>query len=142
MLLKIIKGIEMEKFIEKEKVIGCLTKDYANFSGRASRSEYWYFALFIFLVRLALLLVFGVAVVIIGKGAANMLSNLIGGIFSLAVLVPSIAVGARRLHDINKTAWWMLIALIPVLGVIALVIAGCIKGTEGDNRFGSDPLQV
>lgn len=120
----------------------CLTGNYANFSGRASRSEYWYFALFVVVVRLTIALFFGISAIIIGKGAANTLSNFFGGLFTLATLVPSIAVGARRLHDINKSAWLMLIGLVPALGAVVLIILACLKGTEGQNSFGEDPLQV
>jgi uncharacterized membrane protein YhaH (DUF805 family) len=126
----------------KKYTLKCLVDNYANFSGRASRSEYWYYVLFIVAVRIAIALFFGVAMIIIGKGAANTLSNFFEGIFTLATIVPSIAVGVRRLHDINKSGWLTLIGLIPILGAIVLIVLASMKGTEGPNNFGEDPLQA
>ena len=101
---------------------------YVIFSGRAPRSEYWYWALFSFIVQIV----------------ANMLDmamgmGLISGLLSLALLLPSIAVGIRRLHDIDRTGWWLLIAFTGI-GLILLIVWACIKGTDGPNRFGADPL--
>lgn len=104
--------------------------NYVTFSGRAPRSEYWYFCLFVFLVSIGIGIVEGV----IG-------TEVIGSLFSLAVLLPSIAVSVRRLHDIDKSGWWLLICLIPLIGMIILLIWACSKGTDGDNRYGSDPLR-
>jgi uncharacterized membrane protein YhaH (DUF805 family) len=126
----------MEKAIEKVK--GCLTKDYANFSGRASRSEYWYFALFVFIVVIALTIIDGFMGTLDVKSGHGLLSS----IFSLAILIPQLAVQVRRLHDVDKSGWWLLIYLIPIIGVIWMLVLYCIKGTEGENRFGPDPLQV
>ncbi len=67
---------------------------------------------------------------------------LLGFIFSIATIVPSLAVQVRRLHDIDKSGWWILISFIPIIGAIWLIVWFCLKGTEGDNRFGSDPLQA
>jgi uncharacterized membrane protein YhaH (DUF805 family) len=61
-------------------------------------------------------------------------------IFSLAVLLPGIAVSVRRLHDLDRTGWWVLLALVPVVGIIVLLIWFCSKGTDGSNQYGSDPL--
>ncbi len=83
----------------------CFTK-YADFSGRASRSEYWWFALFIIVVSLV----------------TSMFSNLVSGLFSLATLLPSIAAAARRLHDTNRSGWWQLIVLVPVVGLVVLLV--------------------
>jgi len=102
--------------------------NYATFSGRAPRSEYWYWALFSFLLQ--------IAANIIDVAATG---GVIGGLLSLALLLPSIAVGARRLHDIDRTGWWLLIAFTGI-GIILLIVWACIKGTDGANRFGPDPL--
>lgn len=102
--------------------------NYVTFSGRASRSEYWYWALFSFIVQIV----------------ANMLDmamgmGLVSGLLSLALLLPSIAVGVRRLHDIDRTGWWLLIAFTGI-GIILLIVWACIKGTDGPNQYGPDPL--
>jgi len=106
----------------------CLNK-YADFSGRARRSEYWWFALANFLGGIALSIVDGV----LGTG-------FLSPIWSLALLLPSLAVGARRLHDLDKSGWWLLLAFIPVIGVIILIVWFATQGTRGPNRFGPDPL--
>ncbi len=103
---------------------------YATFSGRAGRPEFWYFFLFTFLVQ--------IACGIIGIGS-EMLSNVLSGLFALAVLIPSLAVGARRLHDTDRSGWWQLIMIIPVIGIIVLIVFWCLRGTEGPNRFGAGP---
>ena len=104
----------------------CLNK-YATFSGRAPRSEYWYWVLAYVIVMTILTMVAPGP-----TGGPGVLSN----IFALLILLPSIAVGARRLHDIDKSGWWMLLAFIPIIGTIILLIWYCTKGTLGPNRFG------
>jgi uncharacterized membrane protein YhaH (DUF805 family) len=89
----------------QESVTVCFRK-YADFSGRATRSEYWWFFLFIIVVSLA----------------TSYVSSALSGLFSLATLLPSIAAAARRLHDTNRSGWWQLIALIPVVGIIVLIV--------------------
>ena len=101
---------------------------YVTFEGRAARSEFWYWTLFSALANL----VAGILNSVLGAG-------LIGVVVSLALLLPGIAVSARRLHDLDRTAWWLLIAFTGV-GVILLIIWDCMKGTTGSNRFGADPL--
>lgn len=107
--------------------------NYVKFSGRSSRSEYWYWVLFILIVQLVLGVIESAVLPITVRG-------LLVGIFGLIVLLPNIAVSVRRLHDIDKSGWWLLIGLIPLLGVIVLIVFFCQKGTDGDNRFGHDPL--
>lgn len=87
-----------------ESIKTCFSK-YATFEGRASRSEFWWFALFTFLASAVL----------------GIVSEPLSGLFSLAVLLPSLAVGARRLHDINKSGWLLLLWLIPIIGWIILI---------------------
>jgi uncharacterized membrane protein YhaH (DUF805 family) len=102
---------------------------YVTFSGRAARSEYWYWTLF----------------TVIANMVAGILDDLLRGLgligllVSLALLLPGIAVSARRLHDLDRTAWWLLIVFTGV-GVILLIVWDCIKGTTGPNHFGADPL--
>lgn len=113
----------------KEAVSTCFNK-YATFSGRAPRSEYWWFALFNVLVSLAL------NVVVQAGGGTSMALNLIAGVASLALFLPGLAVAVRRLHDIDKSGWWLLIGLIPLIGFIFVLIWFCTKGSVGENRFG------
>ena len=105
--------------------------NYVNFSSRAARSEYWYWVLFNVLAQ--------VVTEIIDNAVIGI--SLTTAIFSLAVLLPGIAVAARRLHDVDRTGWWLLLAFVPVIGLIVLLIWFCTKGTDGPNRFGPDPLR-
>ena len=108
--------------------LGCWKK-YAEFSGRARRKEFWMFVLFNFLASIAVGIVDG----ILGTNGA------LGGLYSLAVLIPSLAVAARRLHDTDRSGWWQLIALIPLIGVIILLVFVCSDSKPGENRFGANP---
>ena len=105
-------------------------KQYAVFTGRASRTEYWMFFLFNLIIAIAI----GVIEGILG------IPGIIGIIYSLAVLVPAIAVGVRRLHDTDKTGWWLLIGLIPLIGLIVLIVFLVQPSTQGDNQYGSVPV--
>lgn len=115
--------------------------NYATFSGRARRAEYWWFALFNVLASLALqildLVIFGDYRM--GHDAGAGLPNVLGGLFSLAILLPSIAVWVRRLHDVGRSGWWWLLALIPVIGWIILFYWSVRRGDVGGNSFGPDP---
>ena len=93
-------------------------KKYATFEGRASRSEYWWFFLFTFL----------------GSAAAGIIGQALSGLFSLAVLLPSLAVGARRLHDTDRSGWFLLLWFIPFIGWIVLVIFA-VQDSKEPNRF-------
>jgi uncharacterized membrane protein YhaH (DUF805 family) len=103
--------------------------NYVNFSGRACRSEYWYWVLFIILADI----VAGIIDYLLGM-------QIVSSLFGLVTLLPGIAVSIRRLHDLNRTGWWILLALIPLIGWIILLIWYISKGTDGPNRFGPDPL--
>lgn len=96
----------------------CFTK-YADFNGRAKRPEYWWFALFLFLL--------GAATSVVSEGLYI--------IVSLATLLPSLAVGARRLHDTNRSGWWQLLWIIPVIGWIVVIIFLAEEGESTDNQF-------
>jgi uncharacterized membrane protein YhaH (DUF805 family) len=110
-------------------------KKYATFSGRAQRSEYWYFILFYILISIAL----GMVDWMTGSINATAGYGLLTGLFGLAVFIPSIAVGVRRLHDTDRTGWWLLIAVIPLIGSIVLLVFFVQDSTAGDNRFGPNP---
>jgi uncharacterized membrane protein YhaH (DUF805 family) len=106
----------------------CLSK-YANFQGRAPRPEYWWFILFVALVNACFSA--------LAAGLASDGVRLVGGLVALAFSVPSMAVGVRRLHDVDRSGWWLLIGLVPLIGFVLLVWA-CSRGTRGDNRFGPE----
>jgi uncharacterized membrane protein YhaH (DUF805 family) len=108
----------------------CFQK-YATIAGRARRSEYWWFVLFIFAGNIVLGLVDQIVF-----GSAQVLS----GIFGLATLVPSVCVAGRRLHDTGRSAWWLLLIVIPLIGFLVLLWWFVQKGTDGSNEFGPDPL--
>ena len=110
-------------------------RKYAVFEGRAQRSEYWYFVLFYTLIAIALALVDSVT----GTFSPSAGLGLLGGIFTLAMLIPSIAVSFRRLHDTDRSAWWLLIGLIPFVGVIVLIIFFVFDSQPETNRFGPNP---
>ncbi len=113
-------------------------KRYADFNGRARRKEYWMFVLFntIFaFAAMALDNVLGIAMEGIGYGPLY-------GLYLLAVIIPSIAVGVRRLHDIGKSGWMMLISLIPLIGGIWLLVLFLTDGTPGENEYGANPKEI
>lgn len=135
-----------------DAVSTCLTAKYATFEGRAARSEYWYFSLFYLLVLLA----FGALGYVLGGGSNFRSGNLRAFlpflpliIVVLAMMIPTIAVTVRRLHDRDMSGWWYLgfvaLSFIPVVGKLinlATLVLYALKGTAGPNRFGRDPLGV
>lgn len=113
-------------------------KKYATFSGRAQRVEYWYFFLFYTLIIIALAIVD----LLFGTFDARQGIGLFSGIFVLATALPSVAVGVRRLHDIGRSGWWLLITFVPLIGVIWLLIYTARDGEPGDNEYGANPKAV
>jgi uncharacterized membrane protein YhaH (DUF805 family) len=111
----------------------CLSK-YVDFSGRARRSEYWYFALFTFLVNIVTTIVD----TILGTDFDDTSGGLVSSLVSLALLLPSLAVGVRRLHDTDRSGWWILIGLIPIIGWILLIVWFC-TDSKPDNQYGPNP---
>lgn len=115
----------------------CFSK-YVTFSGRASRSEFWWFMLFIIAGNFVLGFI---DLMLFGRSADGSAVSILGALFSLAVFLPSIAVGVRRLHDVDRSGWWYLLVLIPLIGGLILIVFFFIhRGTPGPNRFGEDPL--
>ncbi len=110
-------------------------KNYAVFGGRARRKEYWYFTLFNFLAFFALTIIDRV----IGSFNSEAGIGLLAGIYSLAILIPAIAVSVRRLHDTNRSGWWLLIELIPVIGAIVLLIFLVQDSQQSENQYGLNP---
>lgn len=114
----------------QEAVITCLSK-YADFEGRADRPEYWWWALFVLAGWVILYVLMGrILGEDSGAGAVS------GGLFCLAAFSPGLAVGARRLHDTDRSGWWMLLLLVPIAGWLALLYFCAQPGTLGPNRFG------
>ena len=113
-------------------------KKYAVFSGRSRRTEFWYFVLFNIIVTIVLSLIDTLL------GTFNILRGvgLLSGIYGLAVLIPTLAVIVRRLHDVDRSGWWILIGLIPLIGAIVLLVFELTPGTPGSNRYGPDPKQA
>lgn len=109
-------------------------KRYTVFDGRASRAEYWYFSLVHTLVSVFLSVVdFSLGYIHPPTGI-----GLLSGVYTLAVMPAIAGVTIRRLHDINRSAWWLLIAFIPLLGVILLLVMLTLKGSDGENPYGTD----
>jgi len=113
-------------------------KKYAVFSGRARRKEYWFFILFNIIISLALGAIDG----LMGSYNESAGVGLLGGIYSLAVLIPGIAVTVRRLHDTGRSGWWFLIVLVPVIGALVLLVFMVLDSKPGQNQYGANPKQV
>jgi uncharacterized membrane protein YhaH (DUF805 family) len=111
-----------------QAIAACLSK-YADFQGRAARPEYWWFALF---NALADILASILDKDVIGYPVLQV-------IVALALIIPAVAVGVRRLHDTDRSGWWLLVVFVPLIGGVALLVWFCFKGTAGDNRFGPAP---
>jgi len=109
-------------------------RKYADFSGRARRKEYWMFALINFLISI----VISIVGAIIGD-SNGLISVSLSGIYALFIFIPSLAVTVRRLHDTNKSGWWILISLIPFLGAIILLIFMIMDSDANDNAYGPNP---
>jgi uncharacterized membrane protein YhaH (DUF805 family) len=110
-------------------------RNYLNFSGRAVRSEFWYWALF----QAIVVGVLGGVDEQLNPGLGIGAFSVVAIIVSLALFLPSIAVSVRRLHDIDRTGWWILLAFT-MIGVIVLIYWACQRGSLGQNRFGPDPM--
>ncbi len=114
----------------KEAVMSALTRNYCNFSGRASRSEYWWYALFTFIVGCVISAIFY---------SHPTTLNIVSGIVNLALLLPSLGLCVRRLHDIGKSGWWIFIGLIPIVGAIILIVWFCTDSQRTPNEYGPVP---
>lgn len=113
-------------------------KQYADFSGRARRKEYWMFVLFNMIFAIVAMIldnVLGIAMEGIGYGPLY-------GLYALAMLIPGLAVAVRRLHDVGKSGWMILIALIPLIGAIWLLVLMVTDSNAGENQYGQNPKEV
>ena len=117
---------------------------YAKFDGRASRSEFWYFTLFYALISIALAFVdFLVVNPMLGATPDQAAQGgLLEILFALAMVIPSIALAVRRLHDISKSGWWYLIGLIPLVGALVLLYFFVLDSQPGSNQYGPNPKGV
>lgn len=104
-------------------------KNYVNFQGRARRKAYWMFVLF----NIIAIVIAGVIDNVIGTGGS------ITSLYNLAVLLPCLALAVRRLHDIGKSGWWLLLGLIPVIGFIVLLVFAVTDSQPGENQYGPNP---
>lgn len=103
-------------------------KNYVGFSGRARRAEYWQFTLFNIIALIAAFVI-----------DLAIHSPILYALYALAVLLPSLAVAVRRLHDTDRSGWWLLIGVIPLIGGIVLLVFMCLEGTQGSNKHGANP---
>ena len=110
-------------------------KKYAVFSGRAQRAEYWYFVLFNVIIGIA----FGVINAVIRNDSVALVLGLLYSLYGLAVLIPILAVAVRRLHDIGKSGWMLLITLIPLIGAIWFIVLMVTDSNPGENKYGPNP---
>ncbi len=109
-------------------------KKYTAFDGRSRRAEYWHFVLFNFIISL----IINFSSILIGKN----ISLAITVLFALLIIIPTLAVSVRRLHDTGKSGWWLLIGLIPIIGAICIIVLMCIDSNPGDNKYGPNPKGV
>ena len=117
-------------------IIGCVTQRYATFSGRARRKEYWlYYLAWGVLAAITIGIDINAGTFFEEEGI-----GVVSGILFLVLLIPTWAVNIRRLHDTDRSGYWWLIAMIPLIGTIWFIVLMCLRGTEGENRFGPDPL--
>jgi len=125
----------------------CLTRKYADFNGRASKSEYWWFTLFNFLIYCGFIGLFIVGIIVEQNNVFNgdtifvmfILIALLFGFWMLYVIIPTLGVTARRLHDQGKSGWFILLSLIPYIGPFVIFIFLVLEGDPIPNRFGPCP---
>ncbi|WP_309043622.1 DUF805 domain-containing protein [Marinobacter sediminicola] len=113
-------------------------KKYAIFNGRARRAEYWWFVLFNIIISLALGAIDGVT----GTFSPEAGLGLLGGLYTLAVLLPSLAVTVRRLHDTGRSGWWFLMVFVPLIGAIVLLVFMVLDSKPGQNQYGPNPKEA
>lgn len=111
-------------------------RKYVVFSGRARRKEYWMFVLFNLIIALVLSLIAGI--IAIAAKSVSVLATL----YSLAVFIPGIAVSVRRLHDTNRSGWWLLINLVPIIGAIVSLVFMVSDSQPGENQYGPNPKEI
>jgi uncharacterized membrane protein YhaH (DUF805 family) len=109
-------------------------KNYVGFTGRARRQEYWMFTLISAIIYVVL------EILLLATG--SQIFQIIYYLYALAVLLPSLAVFVRRMHDVGRSGWWILLGLIPIIGAIILIVFAATAGQQGPNQYGPDPKQL
>ncbi|MGD0398925.1 MAG: DUF805 domain-containing protein [Syntrophobacteraceae bacterium] len=112
-------------------------RKYAVFSGRARRKEYWMFFLFNMIIFCVLSVIEDIL-----RIAPQTNGSVLASIYALGILIPGIAVGVRRLHDTNRSGWWLLLALVPLIGSVVLIVFMVQDSQPGDNQYGQNPKQA
>jgi uncharacterized membrane protein YhaH (DUF805 family) len=125
--------IRMEVTMSFTDAIRSVFSQYVGFTGRARRSEYWYWVLFT--------IILSVIASLLQRAVNNSQNGVITSIVGLAILLPSLAVAVRRLHDTSRSGWWILLGLIPVVGTIILIVF-YVQDSHGDNQYGPSPKAV
>lgn len=113
-------------------------KKYATFSGRARRKEYWMFSLFNVIFAFVCAFLDG----LLGFISYETGLGILGSLYLLATFLPSLAVLVRRLHDTDRSGWWVLIGIIPLIGAIVVLVFACLDSKVGENRFGPNPKEL
>ena len=110
---------------------------FADFTGRAPRSEFWWWVLFTVILDIGVSIIGALLDLVFG---GHFMLHLLRLLLALALIVPGLAVAVRRMHDSDRSGWWLLVGLVPVIGWVVVLVFYCLPGTPGSNRFGSDPL--
>ncbi|TMP28199.1 DUF805 domain-containing protein [Pseudoalteromonas rubra] len=113
-------------------------KNYTEFKGRARRKEYWLFML----CNLIVMIVLGLIDMMLGLYSEEAGVGLVSGLYALAVIIPSIAVGVRRLHDIGRSGWWLLLTFVPLVGPLVLLVFNVMDSKPGENEYGPNPKEA
>ena len=113
-------------------------KQYADFSGRARRKEYWIFSLINYIIIFFLYIL----QIVLIESTLWLIFPIIFFLYAVAVFLPGLAVNIRRLHDIGKSGWWYLIYLIPIIGAIWLTVLMCLDSEPGENQWGENPKEI
>ena len=125
-----------------EAVRTCMMDKYATFSGRAPRAEYWWFYLFVNLVVLVSVMLMGIAGLLLSMEITRPMIGwsllFFGVIVCMSLVIPSISVTIRRLHDTGRSGWWYLVNFIPYVGGILLLIFCVLRSDEGENEYGAE----
>ena len=120
----------------------CFIQNYANFNGRARRKEFWHYVLWYNIIGFAAVFLASFISAFVDKQLGYAITTRFTRLLSAVFLLPSLAVQARRLHDINKSGWYNFLVLIPIIGWIILIVWSCTEGDKGDNKYGADPKSL